>query len=123
MTIKKDCIATARQALNLFTDKELEQYIKNVSRRAKQLQKDGVPFARKAAIKEINAEQLESLLNDSASAARNIGKHDEIKSIMAKGIKPQSFIEKTSTNTAYNAETAVNAVRQELHNEAFGTFT
>lgn len=48
---RNECVDTARQALNLFTGDELEEYIKQVMSETKRLQKDGVPFPREAAIK------------------------------------------------------------------------
>ena len=77
--IKTECIDAARQALNLFTGDELESYIKQVGSLTRKFQKEGIPFARNEAIKVINKTQLESLLDDSASAARNIEKYGEIK--------------------------------------------
>lgn len=44
--IKSECIDTARQALNLFTGNELEDYIQQVASRSRDLQAQGVPFAR-----------------------------------------------------------------------------
>lgn len=120
---RNECIDTARQALNLFTGDELEEYIKQVYRLSKKLQKEGVPFSRNQAIKEINKLHMEELLNDSASAARNIEKYDEIKKKMDSDVEPKSFLEKTARNTDYNVETAANAVKQMFHDKSFGTFS
>lgn len=117
---RNECVDAARQSLNLFTGDELEDYIKRVASRSRELQIGGVPFPRNAAIKEINRGHLETLLNDSARAARNIGKWDTIKTKMDTGIEPQSFLEKTAKNTDYNIETASNAAKQVLHDRAFG---
>jgi len=116
---KAECIDTARQALNLFTGEELEGYIKQVNSRARELQTAGVPFAREAAMGEINKAHMEILLEDSARAARNIGKWDTIKTKMDADIAPRAFLEKTAKNTDYNIETASNAARQLLTTQAF----
>jgi hypothetical protein len=118
--IKTECIDAARQALNLFTGDELESYIKQVGSLTRKFQKEGIPFARNEAIKVINKTQLESLLDDSASAARNIEKYGEIKSKMDSAVTPISFLEKTAKNTDYNVETAINAVNQLMHHQSFG---
>lgn len=120
MTIKKDCIATARQALNNFSEDELESYIKQVLGRTRELNELGVPFPRKAAIEEINKLQMETLLDDAASAARDINKFDEINFKMNSDVEIRSFLEKTSKNTDYNIETAGKAAIQLLDNQAFG---
>ncbi len=117
---KSECVDTARKALNLFTGEELESYIKQVSNRSRELQAQGIPFARDAAIGEINKIHMEMLLEDSARAARNIGKWDTIKTKMDEGIEPRAFLEKTAKNTDYNIETASNAARQRLTTQAFG---
>jgi len=123
---RSECVDTARMALNLFTGEELEGYIKQVNSRARELQAQGIPFARNAAIKEINKTHLEILLDDSARSARNIGKWDTIKTKMDTiktkkdtYITPRAFLEKTRMNTDYNVETASNAARQLLTTQAF----
>jgi hypothetical protein len=118
--IKPECVDAARKALNLFTGDELESYIKQVGTLSRKLQKEGVPFARNASIQQINKAHLEALLDDSASAARNIEKYSEIKSKMDSGIAPISFLEKTAKNTDYNVETSINAVNQLMHHQSFG---
>ncbi len=116
---KSECIDTARQLLNLFTSDELEHYIKEVITRTKNLQDSGVPFARNAAMKEINNEQLAYLLEDSARIARDIGKWDIIKAGLDKGYRKKSYIDKTRENTDYNIETAGHAEIQGLNEESF----
>lgn len=118
--IKSECVDAARKALNLFSGEELESYIKQVGLLTRKFQKEGIPFARNAAIKEINKTHLESLLDDSASAARNIEKYDGIKTKMDSDIQTISFLEKTAKNTDYNVETAINAVNQLMHHQSFG---
>ncbi len=120
--IRSECIDTARQALNLFTGEELESYIKNVASEARELNKQGIPFARDEAIKKINQSHLEILLDDAASLARTMSKWDEIKGKMdtVKNITPISFMEKTKNNTDYNIETAANAVEQDFYHQSFG---
>lgn len=121
--IKSECIDTARQALNLFTGNELEDYIQQVASRSRDLQAQGVPFARDAAIKEINKSHLASMLDDSARAARNMSKYDTIKTKMENDVEIQSFLEKTAKNTDYNVETASNAAKQVLHTKSFGAMS
>lgn len=120
---KSECIDTARRALNLFTGEELEEYIKKVSSETRKLQKQGIPFARNEAIKQINQQQYEALLDDTASAVRNVEKFNIIDSKMAKDVPRIGFLEKTKTNTDYNAETAINAVEQLMHTKSFGEAT
>lgn len=117
---KSECIDAARKALNLYTGQELEQYIKDVNLKTKELQAKGIPFARDAAMKEINKTHLQELLDDSARAARNMGKYDTIKSKMNADIKERAFLEKTNKNTDYNIETANKAAQQTLSTQAFG---
>ena len=123
MAIKTECVDEARKALNLFTGDELEDYIKQVTQRERELQEQGIPFARDAAMKEINNSQLQILLDDSARAARNMGKFDVIHAKMHADVPIHSFLEKTAKNTDYNIETANNAAKQELHTQAFGQMT
>lgn len=120
---KAECVDEARKALNLFTGEELESYIKQVSNRARELQAQGIPFARDAALGEINKIHMEMLLEDSARAARNIGKWDTINIKMEAGVPRRSFLEKTAKNTDYNAETAGKAAQQRLHTYGFGEFS
>ena len=120
MTKNSECINIAGQSLGLFTSDELEQYIKSVASRERELQKAGVPFPQEAAIKEINQLNIGALLYDSARAARNIGKFDLNKAKMNKDINLQSFLEKTKKNTDHNVETASNATKQTLHTKSFG---
>jgi hypothetical protein len=120
---RTECVDEARKALNLFTGEELEGYIKEVANRARELQAQGIPFARDAALGEINKIHMEVLLEDSARAARNIGKWDTIKTKMDADITPRAFLEKTAKNTDYNVETAGKAAQQRLHTEAFGKFS
>ncbi len=124
---RSECVDTARLALNLFTGEELETYIKQVNNRSHELQAQGIPFSRDAAIGEINKTHLEALLDDSARAARNIGKWDTIKTKMDTiktkkdtYISPRAFLEKTRQNTDYNIETAGNAAKQVLTTRSFG---
>src|SRR5580698_2822456 len=120
MAIKTKCLDEARKALNLFTSDELEDYIRQVTNRTKELQDEGVPFARDVAMKETNNSQLQNLLDDSARAARNMAKFDMIHAKMYGDVPIHSFLEKTAKNTDYNIETANNAAKQELHTTAFG---
>ncbi len=117
---KSECVDTARQALNLFTGEELEDYINQVATRTRELDRDGAPFPRNAAIKEINKGHLEGMLEDSARAARNMNKFDKSKAKIDNDISMQSLLEKTNKNTDYNVETASNANMQQLHTESFG---
>jgi hypothetical protein len=123
MAIKTKCLDEARKALNLFTSDELEDYIRQVTNRTKELQDEGVPFARDVAMKETNNSQLQNLLDDSARAARNMAKFDVIHAKMYGDVPIHSFLEKTAKNTDYNIETANNAAKQELHTKAFGQMT
>ncbi len=117
---KSECVDTARKALNLFTGDELESYINQVATRSRELQREGAPFPRNAAMKEINQGHLASMLDESARSARNMNKFDIIKSKMNADVEMQSFLEKTAKNTDYNVETASNAAKQVLHHRAFG---
>lgn len=121
--ITGDCINAARELLNLFTEEELETYIKQVSSETQKLQENGAPFPRDAAVKHINKAHLESMLHDSARSARDISKWDINKSKLDAGVRPKSFLDKTAQNTDHNIETASNASKQQLHNEAFGRLT
>ncbi|HWI50091.1 MAG TPA: hypothetical protein VNU45_17920 [Rummeliibacillus sp.] len=122
---RSECVDTARKALNHFTGEELESFIKQVNTRTMELKAQGIPFARDAALGEINNLHLEMLLDDSARAARNIGKWDTNSAKMdtIKNIKPRAFLEKTAVNTDYNVETAGNAAKQRLNTQAFGNMT
>ncbi|CAB4127722.1 structural protein [uncultured Caudovirales phage] len=122
MTKRAGCIATARAALNLFTDQELEDYLEKVSSRSRELNRDGVPFARQAAMKEINQEHLAALLDDSARAGRNITKFEILESKINRDITPDAFLDKTAKNTDHNVETANNAETELLNQDSFGTF-
>jgi hypothetical protein len=117
---RNECVNEARLLLNEFTGEELHSYINRVARAARENQRAGNPFPRQAAIKEINQEQLSALLDDSAAAARDIGKWDVIKAKMDQGVHPWAFLDKTAVNTDYNIETAVHGVQQVLHDKAFG---
>lgn len=117
---RNECVNEARLLLNEFTGEELHSYINQVARAARENQKAGNPFPRQAAIKEINQEHLAALLDDSAAAARDIGKWDVIKAKMDNGVHPWAFLDKTAVNTDYNIETAVHGVQQILHDKAFG---
>jgi hypothetical protein len=123
MTKTKDCIATARAALNLFTSDELEAYIKQVGQRTRELEEEGIPFARSRAMKEINKSTLDDLLSDSAIAANDIEKFSKIEKKMEADIKQRSFLEKTAENTDYNIETAQKADINTLNEKAFGQMT
>lgn len=116
---KSECIDTARKALNLFTGDELEEYIKKVSSETIRLRKEGVPFPREAAIKNMNNELLAAQLEDSSRSARDIAKWDDNKNGMDKGYKPKSFVDKTAKNTDKNIETANHANKQLLSNDGF----
>lgn len=120
---RSECVDTARQALNLFTGEELETYIKQVLSRTKELQKQGLPFPEQIAIREINKENLQSLLDDSARSARDINKWEIKKAKMENGVRPKSFLDKTKRNTDDNIETANNASKQELYKDAYGDMT
>lgn len=117
---KSECVDTARQALNLFSGDELEDYINQVATRTRELERDGAPFPRNAAIKEINKGHLEGMLEDSARAARNMNKYDKGKAKIDEDVPMQSLLEKTNKNTDYNVETSANARNQTLHTASFG---
>lgn len=121
--IKSECVDTARQALNMFTGEELEEYIRRVSTRSRELEREGVPFSREAAMKEVNQDHLSSILSESATAAMNISKYETITKKMADGVEMQSFLEKTKKNADYNIETASNAAKQILHERAFSNMS
>lgn len=123
MANKTECIDAARKALYLFTGEELEDYIRAVSNRAKELEGEGVPFSRDAAIKEINNEQLSHLLNKSNTAAMNMSKFETAKKKIDSGINRDALLEKKSKNTDYNVETAQHAAKQKLHDDSFDTLT
>jgi hypothetical protein len=121
--IKSECVDTARQALNLFTGDEIEDYVRRVASRSRELEREGVPFSREAAIKEVNQDHLSAMLHETATAAMNISKYETITRKMDKGVEMQSFLEKTRANADYNVETASNAAKQVLHDRAFGQLT
>ena len=123
MTIRSGCVDTARKALNEFTGDELESYISHVQTLTIELQEQGVPFARQAAIKQVNKDHLEAIVDDSARAGRNITKFETIEAKIDRDIPPDAFLDKTAKNTDYNVETANNAAKQLLHTEAFGTLS
>lgn len=122
MARRTECITKARVALNMFTDAELEDYIERVSSRTRELNRDGVPFARQAAMKEINQDHLAEILDDSARAGRNIGKFEPLKHKIESDSEPKAFVDKTAKDTDHNAETANNAATELLHQDSFGTF-
>ena len=120
MTKLKECIAEARTALNLFTGEELESYVKSVTTRARELHDGGVPFALEVAKKEINKAEMESILHQAATAARDIGKWDINDSKMINlGAGLRDFMEKSRVNRDYNVETYSNRIRQELYDTSF----
>lgn len=121
--IKSECVDTARQALNLFSGEELEDYIRKVASRTRELEREGIPFARQAAMKEINNDNLSAILSESATAAMNISKWETIKKKMDAGADMGSFLEKTRRNADYNIETATNAAKQVLHEKSFNTLS
>jgi len=119
----QDCIVQARASLHLFTGDELESYIRSVSRRTRELQEAGVPFARKAAIDEISNESIQVLLSDAATSVRNIEKYTDNKAKMDNVNGMRSLLEKTSINTDANIETASKASEQRLSNTSFSTLS
>src|SRR5690348_9802471 len=76
--ITQECIASARQALSLFTDEELHEYATRVLRKA-----DKENISVNDAIKAIGDEKIQELFNRNSITARNIEKFQKI----AKDIK------------------------------------
>lgn len=116
----KGCVNAAREALNLFTSDELERYIKLVGDKTRELEAGGIPFARRAAIKEINQQALESLNSDLGIAANDVEKFSKIERKLADDVKQRGLLEKTRKNRDYNVETAQNADRMTLKERSFG---
>jgi len=120
MSKVKGCIIEAREALNLFTSDELERYIKLVGDRTRELEAGGIPFARKAAIKEIGNEALESLNSDLGIAANDVEKFSKLERKIGEDVTQRGLLEKTKKNTDANIETAQNADKLELIERSFG---
>ncbi len=121
MIKRSECVDTARKALNEFSGEELEEYISNFENKMDELKKEGVPFSREQAIKEVNEFHLNELLENAARAGRNIEKFETLQAKINQDIHPAQFLDKTAKNTDYNVETANNSAKQELHTDSFAT--
>ena len=125
MTKIKDCIAEtmATDALSRFTSDELDSYIKEVADRTRELKDEGIPFARKRAVEEINKEMLNSLLTDAAISVNDVAKFDVMNKKMDSGVIQRSLLEKTAKNTDFNIETAQRADINKLSDGSFNTLS
>ena len=85
--VSRECLDAAAEALSLFTDSELNQYVVDVLRKAKSYEDLHGMAAIDKAQKEINDEAMKSLYAETKTKADNIVKVDNIASQLKDGKK------------------------------------
>lgn len=120
--VSKECIDTAAEALALFTDSELSQYVRDVYTRAKSYD-DGTTgmAAIDRAQKEINDETLRSLFDDTKTKLDNVTKNQEhITAIQSKKITLRNLLAKRFESVGKNVGTFVAAAKNRLQQAGWG---
>ena len=118
--ISADCIENARKSLNLFTEDELHDYVRKVSNRVRDMEREGFTPNFEKAIADVNQGEMEFLMNVTTHAANNARKFELLQGRLQEGSNIYNFLHKVGKSSDYNIENAQRSVSSMLYNEAFG---
>jgi hypothetical protein len=121
--IDKGCIDAAKAALSHFTDDELRDYVSSVNNRASEYEDVGRQDAVNRAIQDINKQEMEILLSQAATKAKDALKLEKKTRKIDDGVKLESFMHMTAENKDDNMQTAPYKSRHQLFNQSLGRLT
>ena len=114
----KECLQAALDKLTNFSKEEVESYLSEIFSRAREHNELGSQASIDLAIKEVNKEKLEALLEDATITANNSKKFEKMSSMIEDKkvtLDELSVQARTDKNKDFNIESAQAAKRNEFH--------
>jgi hypothetical protein len=114
VTSKGNCIEIGMQALNLFTQEELKDYISEVYAKARSYTNLKGQAAIDQAIKDIGNEKMQMLFDDCARKANNVAKYEQRVNEIENGRDLKQLLSPRGKSQANNIESSQSAARAVL---------